>query len=170
MKDKLAAAFLVTMLLVLTLAAGAQAQMPKQGDLSWNHYLSGTFKATKVGDDFLIVTSENHGPIVSDSGAGPFHELAGRCVGQVLYVKGVGRNQGHCMFVDRAGDQWVAEFSAPAQRLGATSTNGTARFVGGTGKFAGITGGGEYTYTPMRPVADGTYQGTPRFKGSYRLE
>jgi hypothetical protein len=170
MNHKLAAACLVTMLLALSVSLRVEAQMPKEGDLAWKHYLTGTFKATKVSDDLLLVTSENHGPIVSDSQAGPFHELSGRCANQILYVKGVGRNQGHCVFVDRAGDQWVVEFSAPAQKLGATSTDGTAKFVGGTGKFAGITGEGQYTYTALRSLPDGTFQGYSTFKGRYRLE
>ena len=157
MKDKLTTASLIATVLVLMLAASAEAQMAKEGNLSGTHSFSGTFKATKIGEDFLLVTSENMGLIVSDSGAGPFNDLSGRCVSQVLYVKGVGRNQGHCVYVDRAGDQWLLEFEAPAQKLG-------------TGKFAGVRGEGEYAYTNLRPVADGTYQGYSKFKGHYRLE
>jgi len=136
--------------------AQEKAQMAKEGDLSGTHSFSGTFKATKIGDDLLLVTSENLGLIVSDSGAGPFNDLSGRCVSQVLYVKGVGRNQGHCVYMDRAGDQWLLEFEAPAQKLGAATQRGTVKYLGGTGKFAGVRGEGEYAYTNLRPVADGT--------------
>ena len=170
MKDRLTTAFLIATVLVLMLAASAEAQMAKEGDLSGTHSMSGTFKATKIGDDFLLVTSESMGFIVSDSGAGPFNDLSGRCVSQILYVKGVGRNQGHCVYLDRAGDQWVLEFTSAAQKLGATAVNGTTKYLGGTGKFAGITGGGEYVYTPMRPFTEGTFQGYSKFKGHYRLE
>src|SRR5438094_5136682 len=170
MRDKLTTASLIAAVLVLMLAASAEAQMAKEGDLSGTHSMSGTFKATKIGDDFLLVTSESMGFIVSDSGAGPFNDLSGRCVSQVLYVKGVGRNRGHCVYLDRGGDQWLLEFEASAQKLGATTVNGTAKYLGGTGKFAGVRGEGEYTYTPMRPVAEGTYQGYSKFKGHYWLE
>src|SRR3989442_14029731 len=87
--------------------AQEKAQMAKEGDLSGTHSMSGTFKATKIGEDFLLVTGESMGLIVSDSGAGPFNDLSGRCVSQGLYVKGVGRNQGHFVFMDQAGDQWL---------------------------------------------------------------
>src|SRR2546426_962335 len=80
MKDRLTTAFLIATVLVLMLAASAEAQMAKEGDLSGTHSMSGTFKATKIGDDFLLVTSESMGFIVSDSGAGPFNDLSGRCV------------------------------------------------------------------------------------------
>ena len=150
--------------------AQEKAQMAKEGDLSGTHSMSGTFKATKIGEDFLLVTGESMGLIVSDSGAGPFNDLSGRCVSQVLYVKGVGRNQGHCVFMDRAGDQWLLAFEAPAQKLGAATPNGTVKYLGGTGKFAGVRGEGEYAYTNLRPFADGTYQGYSKFKGHYRLE
>ena len=150
--------------------AQEKAQMAKEGDLSGTHSMSGTFKATKVGEDFLLVTGESMGLIVSDSGTGPFNDLSGRCVSQVLYVKGVGRNQGHCVYMDRAGDQWLLQFEAPAQKLGAAAQNGTVKYLGGTGKFAGVRGEGEYAYTNLRPSADGTYQGYSKFKGHYRLE
>src|SRR2546426_1134516 len=58
MKDRLTTAFLIATVLVLMLAASAEAQMAKEGDLSGTHSMSGTFKATKIGDDFLLVTSE----------------------------------------------------------------------------------------------------------------
>src|SRR5207302_1158191 len=120
--------------------------------------------------EFLLVTGESMGLLVSDSGAGPFNDLSGRCVSQVLYVKGVGRNQGHCVFMDRAGDQWLLEFEAPAQKLGTATQHGMVKYLGETGKFAGVRGEGEYAYTSLRPVADGTYQGYSKFKGHYRLE
>jgi hypothetical protein len=172
MRDKPTTALLVTLLFVLVLATSfsADAQMAKEGDLSGTHYLSGTFKATKVGDDFLLVTSENTGLLVSNFGAGPFDHITVRCVSQVVYVKGIGRNQGNCVYVDRPGDQFISEFSAPEQKLGATTSNGTFRFLGGTGKFAGLSAEGEYTFTSLRSVAEGTYQGYSKFKGRYRLE
>src|SRR5438445_8755184 len=143
MRDKLTTASLIAAVLVLMLAATTEAQMAKEGDLSGTHSMSGTFKATKIGEDFLLVTGESMGLLVSDSGAGPFNDLSGRCVSQVLYVKGVGRNQGHCVFMDRAGDQWLLAFEAPAQKLGAATPNETAHALGGTGTSAGVTGGDE---------------------------
>ena len=52
--------------------AQEKAQMAREGDLSGRHSFSGTFKATKIGEDFLLVTGENTGVLVSNSGAGPF--------------------------------------------------------------------------------------------------
>jgi hypothetical protein len=170
MKERLTTASLIAMMLILTLATGSEAQVAKEGDVSGTQSVSGTFKAAKIGDDFFLATGENMGVLVSDSGAGPFSDLSGRCVAQVLYVKGVGRDQGHCVYMDRAGDQFVTEFEAPAAKLGAPAENGTYKYLGGTGKFAGLTGQGEWVFTRMRPVAEGTYQGYVKIKGHYQLQ
>ena len=70
----LALSFIAGLILLAPKPSLAQekAQMAKEGDLSGTHSFSGTFKATKIGEDFLLVTGENTGVLVSNSGAGPF--------------------------------------------------------------------------------------------------
>jgi len=68
----LALSFIAGLILLAPKPSLAQekAQMAKEGDLSGTHSMSGTFTATKIGEDFLLVTGESMGLIVSDSGAG----------------------------------------------------------------------------------------------------
>jgi hypothetical protein len=45
----------------------------------------------------------------------------------------------------------------------------TQVIVGGTGKLAGIQGNAEYKRFPIRPIAEGTFQGYQKGKGQYKL-
>jgi hypothetical protein len=42
-------------------------------------------------------------------------------------------------------------------------------YVGGTGKFIGIQGNGEFSRISVRPAAEGTVQGYNRVKDQYKL-
>ncbi len=46
---------------------------------------------------------------------------------------------------------------------------GWKAIVGGTGKYTGITGGGEFAYTDVSPTTEGTWQGISKAKGRYKL-
>ena len=46
---------------------------------------------------------------------------------------------------------------------------GTAKIIGGTGKFKGIEGNIEYTIITMRPIEEGTHQAISRGKGTWKI-
>ena len=56
----------------------------------------------------------------------------------------------------------------PVAALGAVG-KGTVTYVGGTGKFIGIQGSGEFSRINVRPAAEGTLQGYNRVKDHYKL-
>src|SRR5204863_7272800 len=84
----LALSFIAGLILLAPKPSLAQekAQMAKEGDLSGTHSFSGTIKATKIGDDLLLVTSENLVLIASDSGASSSNSLSCRCLRLVRHV------------------------------------------------------------------------------------
>ena len=55
-------------------------------------------------------------------------------------------------------------------KLGSRGGKGTWTFVGGTGKYAGIKGNGEFDRLPgFRPSAKGTFQGMNKSKGKWKI-
>jgi len=98
---------------------------------------------------------ENMGVRVSDSREGPFHSMSTRNVGVMYFENGVGRLRGYIFNTDKYGDKVIMELMGEASQL-AQPTSGTAKIIGGTGKFKGIEGNMEYTRRSMRPVEKGT--------------
>ena len=61
--------------------------------------------------------------------------------------------------------QWWAEFKGAFGK----PVKGTWQYVGGTGKYEGITGGGEFTRISGRPAKEGTFQSNNINTGTYKL-
>jgi hypothetical protein len=73
----------------------------------------------------------------NDSGGPMFNMFGQRCVGLWDSVAGANSDRGTCTFTDKDGDNIFMPYTARSGR-------GTYEVSGGTGKFAGITGSGEY--------------------------
>jgi hypothetical protein len=67
---------------------------------------------------------------------------------------------GHCLSTDPAGDQISSDIAADGKRaVDAKTSGGKGTFTGGTGKYAGISGGWTFvTHSPEFKVSvDNTY-------------
>ena len=117
---------------------------------------------TAVGDTFYAAWS-HAGVRRAKTPGGPFDGMSGRCVGFV-WRNGEGMHgRSGCEFVDAQGDRVFIE----NQREG---DSGVWKFVGGTGKYLGLTGNGEYLdwgYFPR--LDDETYQQCPVSRGRYEI-
>ena len=155
-------------LIVLVAFSSAQAQIPKEFTGTGITAYSGTFKTVAMGQERVLMTYEVLGVVISDTGEGIHHNASVRCVGSIQAIKGVYEdNNGFCVQTLPDGDQiFLTIKSSGAIGRGG---KGTYTFVGGTGKMTGIQGGGEYTEFPLRPAAEGTFQGYNRSKVSYKL-
>ena len=152
----------------LALGAVAHAQVPKEGTSTSTTTYSGTFKMVQMGEERVHVIYEALGMNLSDSGEGLLHGASIRCLGAMHAIKNAyDDDNGFCVYIRPDGDQAFATFRASG-KFGAGST-GTLTFVGGTGKLAGLTGGGESTYTPVRPTSAGNFHGYSKTKVSYKL-
>ncbi len=148
--------------------ADTPAPIPKEGSTSSLSAVAGSVKVMQVGKDRLQLTFEVMGVSISDTGEGILHNASLRCVGGFHAVNGAFDDEsGSCVFTRPDGDQVFATTKATG-KLG-VGAKGTYTIVGGTGKMAGITGGGEFTRTSVRPAADGTTQSYSRSKGTYKL-
>jgi hypothetical protein len=145
------------------------ADLPKQGTDSFtNVWVVGTSNTIQQGNRTFI-TYEIDGVARNDSG-GPMFNLFGlRCVGWVEVLGNEGpHGGGTCTYTDKDGDNIFSPYSDKGDGKG--GVHGTVELAGGTGKFAGITGSGEY-FNPNLPIKadDKTLRGVVSNKVSWKL-
>lgn len=145
-----------------------EAQMTKEGTFAGTNSYAGTWKLTALDKDRLVISYENTGTQVEDSGQGPLHGMSTHNTGIQYIEKGVGKTRGYMTWVDKDGDKILWKLTEDATQLLGPST-GTGKVMGGTGKFTGMEGSMEYTRRSMRPVADGTTQAIAKHKGSWKM-
>ena len=162
-------ALILMMAFLLGSAFAATGEMAKEGNISGTVTYAGTHKVIPLDKENLVITYENFGVRVEDSKEGPFHGMSTHNVGVIYYENGVGRLRGYIFNIDKDGDQVIMELTEDASQLGPKPTNGTARIIGGTGKFKGIQGTMEYTRMNMRPAAEGTHQAISRGTGTWKI-
>ncbi len=159
---------LLPILIVLGSLGFAQAQIPKEGAQSYIIGFSGTYKTVAMGQERIQITYEVLGVIVSDASDCILQNASLRCIGSYHVIKGAYEDDsGFCVCTRPDGDQLFTSYKASG-RLGAVG-KGTVMYVGGTGKFAGIQGSGEFSRISVRPAAEGTLQGYNRVKDQYKL-
>lgn len=100
---------------------------------------------TDLPDGGAITRLHTKGYVMSDDAENPFRDSGQNCMGS-----GIGDvMNGYCDAVDGDGDMyWISWHNGP--------DGNTWRLIGGTGKFAGLSGGGTSTAYP--PSADGQYR------------
>ena len=144
-------------------------EMAKEGTISVTYVSSGTWSAVTLEEGTAFVTWEQKGVGLSDSGEGPFHNMSSNCAGISLWVKGVASFVGYCIDIAPDGDKILYQVTMENRKPGPGPHKGKWKNIGGTGKFTGIEGEGEYTDYNVQPAAEGTYQSVSKPKGSYKL-
>ncbi len=132
-------------LLPITVRAG---ELPKDGTGSFtNEWLMTSSSSVKVGDRTLG-TYELSGVHRNDNGEA-MNNMGMRCLG-IYDVAGSAPEQEHgaCIYTGNDGDQIMGTFERK------TADGGIETFVAGTGKFAGISGTGEWTILQFPVKAD----------------
>jgi len=153
--------------LVLLAAFGASAlagELPKQGTHSISWTFSGPYTAIEIGEDQWAWSSTFTIVVWNDAGEGLYHDMSANCVGMGSEEPDAPfTDSGYCSYVDADGDRMFEYWTETGEG------KGTDTLLGGTGKYAGIQGGGtyEYSYTPDAP--EGTFNGYGHTKGSYTL-
>ena len=150
-----------SILLGVGLYAGAATAQQSFSNLTCR---AGTVSTLAKGEDILASSIDQRGVNIPEGG--PFDNYTQRCIGSLAVLRGKPTGGGFCRNVDPAnGDFTLVEWTS-----GDKPGMGTFKFLGGTGKWKGITGGGDYgTVAPTRPVDDGTYQNCVRVKGKFSV-
>lgn len=133
----------VIAVLGLTLADTAQAQPSESSGTAV--YVPVDTHTTELSDGGAITRIQTRGYVMSDDPENLFRDSGQTCMGT-----GIGDvMNGYCDGIDGDGDMyWISWHSGPDGE--------SWRLIGGTGKFAGLSGGGMTTTHP--PSADGQYR------------
>jgi hypothetical protein len=154
----------------LALALGVSshsAAQNKEGTYKGTYTSFGKFKAMPVGKDRLLtILSDEDGQTISD---GFLDHAAWQCWGMGDFTKGMGHEHGQCIATDPAGDQVVDDWVTEDHELGAKSVKVIDKFTGGTGKYAGISGGGTAVLDQGFRAPEGSYATHGPTEGNYKL-
>jgi len=138
------------------------ADLPKEG--KYDH------QTCYVGPHYVIAHSNDHmagsyavtGGSLAPAGD-PFHAASGVCYGAWTLLNGEYSESGACEFGDAAGDKFMGVYSRRGQE------QGNWRMVGGTGKFAGMSGTGNFIPGTALPQPSGQVVACNREIGTWRL-
>jgi hypothetical protein len=152
---------------LLPLAVHA-AGLPREGNDSFTNVWVATSLNTMQQGNRTFATYEIDGVARNDNGGPMFNSFGQRCLGLAEVMGNDVRGQGTCTYTDKDGDHIFMPYSAKGDGKG--GERGTYEVVGGTGKFSGITGSGEY-FNPHSPIKadDKALRGVVSNKVSWKL-
>jgi hypothetical protein len=164
-------AFLFAIATALIVGAGwpVSAQMKKEGTFSGTYGGFGVCKTMTLGKDRVLSDCEENGFTITD---GSLDHMTWHCWGGGDFVNGMGAPHGTCVLTDPSGDQIFADFVHERHAADDKSPQAKTPFTGGTGKYAGVSGGFPYVndYNAFRTVVPGTYVShIATVQGSYKL-
>ena len=127
--------------LVMVAGAATAGELPKEGKVSGTYYGSGTYQFTglgKGGKDGGISAYSASGYTV---GSQLIDHVTWHCVGAARVINNNITARGSCVGTDPSGDQIMEDVENTAETpLDAGERPGRLIIIGGTGKYAGITG------------------------------
>ncbi len=150
----------ISILAFVTLIPKVQAQQP----YDINCCGSGTVTMLSASKELTIVSLELRGVTQSIHSNKVFDKCSWHAVGVNRIVDGKRHWMQYRKYMDLDGDTFVVELSGVDQ-------DGTLKFLEGTGKWKGITGGGNaYATTIVKPITPGTTQYCGRSTGTFELK
>jgi hypothetical protein len=122
--------------------------LPKSGTIKFHT----GFKVTGESMDVAAKRTQGHGSSLgvtfNDQGSGPLHGGPASCFWTFFVNDDSVRNKGYCAFGDPDGDRVFVDWSGTAS---ADGPHGVLQVVGGTGKYTGIRGSGEWSCKDVGP-------------------
>ena len=123
------------------------AEMPREGTDSFTNAFITTLSGTIQQGSHSFTVYEINGVARNDAGGPMFNMFGQRCVGMLESIGSDVSDHGTCTYTDTDGDSIFTPYSGK-------NGHETFELAGGTGKFAGITGGGEYSIDPTPIKSD----------------
>jgi hypothetical protein len=126
--------------------AALGAEFPKSGQAEFDTY--GTWRDLSIMSTSLCKQGmdEGHGIMRNVNGEGPFNDIVAHCLEVWTATHSSPTSTGTCALVDTDGDAALTTWSSDTH---------TFSFIGGTGKYQGITGGGSYKARPLHDAVGG---------------
>ena len=128
---------LASLFVVVGAPFASAAEQPKTG--TYSAHFGWVFKGDvqEMGPNRTIYSGMVNGVMFNDAGKGFMHKSRVDCVLMNDVVQGKANAKGTCVVMDAAGDKIFVEWKCSGPM---PSCPGDEKFVGGTGKFTGITG------------------------------
>lgn len=139
--------FVIVVLLAVCFASPASAQKTETEGYT-TYYVTVSATSLQLGTDRTITATEFQGITRSDRPGGMFDNMTARCLGTREVAAGVVTSQGSCSEMYPDGSQTFTTYFAKGPASGPFT--GVHTFVGGTGKYAGISGKAEYTVQVLK--------------------
>ena len=139
-------------------------EMAKEGAVSATISYSCPLTVMAMGKDGQY-TFDALGVLVTDSPDNPFNNSSVRILGAGLFLKGAYTELGSMCLTLPSGDQVFATYKGKSVE---GKLKGNLTYTGGTEKFAGIFGGGEFErFNVPKPAMKGTVQGYIKWIGNF---
>ena len=123
---------------------------------------SGDFEMLSSSKELVIYSFDLKGVSRKNDESDAFHNWSFHLIGTSKIESGKYSSSFYGKWLSPEGDMVFGE----GNRIG---EKGTWKFIGGTGKWAGITGGGTNENVNIKPVMKGTTQGCSIAIGTYKL-
>lgn len=125
---------------------------------------AGTVNVLHAEKDLTVLALELKGVSLTRNANKALDNSSSVCVGIARTGAGESMSHGFCKYLDTDGDLVMVEWQGRPPKGGSWS------FLGGTGKWAGVQGKGDWdTMPPAKPLAPGTTQACNLVKGEYTL-
>jgi hypothetical protein len=137
MRRPLPCIYALTVAAVCFSLSSAAADPPKSGKYSGHYGWTFVGQVQKLGADRTVYAGVVPGVMFNNEGKGFMHKSRVDCTLYNDVNKGRANATGTCVVTDAAGDKIFVEWKCAGVM---PACPGTERFVGGTGKYKGITG------------------------------
>ncbi|MCV2882845.1 hypothetical protein [Actibacterium sp. XHP0104] len=138
-------------LLFLGAAAFCALSLPTQAEQTYSN--TGMAKAKVmstvhgIGDGHMVIQIHSEFTnVTTEDTSNPLNGASGPCFGSVEIIVPNVTGGGHCVYTDTQGDMAVLTWTSTQLTEGG-GTAGSWQLTGGSGKYAGATGGGGYATT-----------------------
>ena len=163
----LASSLCASALLCVSFPSNGQTAFPKEGNIAATIIFQVIVKKVAMGEEYIQYIAEAKNGVVSDKPGDFADRLTGQCVGTLRLIKGkLDTELGSCEFLDLAGDKFYSSYT---QLPDGNTLKERHTLIGGTGRYAGITGAMEGVREIHRPRAEGDLAGSVRWTGFYKL-
>lgn len=152
--------------LLYATGAGA-AELQKAGEFEGQWTATGSAQTLVLDESRSATIMRLQGEVITESSAGLTPALQTDCVGLNLR-QADSTGSGRCIWIDSDGDRMISEISGV---LSGTASKVRGKFIGGTGKYAGLEGSYEldWQYIGTIEEEDTIHGYSTSLKGNWRL-
>jgi hypothetical protein len=156
---------LLAVAVLATIGIASAATFPKEGAYDYTSCWSGSTQLIAFSKTHNAFTYEMMGVVVSKVPGSIFDNNTFRCVGLATSFAGKPGGANVCEAIDGDGDKRLSSFSMAADG------QFTREFIGGTGKYEGMTMTTNVTRMgPFPTIKAGTFQECNHQTGTYKLK